>query len=191
MGLSRAAVLPATSLSIRTRRPTLSGSPRKIVLTLLLAAIAALYGLFAADNAQEGRVIAIKDGDTLEIIAEGKPVRVRLAEIDTPEKAQPWGMNAKQILSDLCHEKQARIVEQDRDRYGRVVARVYCEGVDANAELVRQGAAWVYRQYAADPALFNLEDDARQASRGLWALPAEQRIPPWEWRRQHPRGKSG
>lgn len=166
-------------------------NPRKALIALLIAAVLGAFGLFVAEDEKDGQVISIKDGDTLEIMDSGTPVRVRLAEIDTPESRQPYGTKAKQVLSDLCYDKQARIVERDRDRYGRVVARVYCEGVDANAELVRQGAAWVYRQYADDPALFALENEAREDARGLWALPPDQRIPPWEWRRQHPRGRSG
>lgn len=74
-------------------------------------------------------------------------------------------------------------METDRDRYGRTVGRVYVGGMDVNAELVRQGAAWVYRHYAKDPALFALEDEARAAKRGLWTLPEAQQIPPWEWRK--------
>ena len=50
-----------------------------------------------------------------------KQVRVRLAEIDTPESRQPYGERAKQALSDLAFGKQARVVVQDTDRYGRTV----------------------------------------------------------------------
>lgn len=35
--------------------------------------------------------------------------------------------------------------------------------------MVRQGMAWVYRRYATDPALYQAEDAARAARRGLWA----------------------
>jgi len=58
----------------------------------------------------------------------------------------------------------------ERDRYGRVVGRVFVDGLDVNAEMVRQGHAWVYRQYAKDESLFTLENEARAAMRGLWAL---------------------
>ena len=53
--------------------------------------------------------------------------------------------------------------------------------IDVNAEMVRQGAAWVYRQYNHDPSLVRLEQEARDARRGLWALPEVERTPPWEW----------
>jgi len=48
---------------------------------------------------------------------------------------------------------------------------------------VKQGAAWVYRQFARDRSLLTLEAEARAAQRGLWGLPETERCPPWDWRR--------
>jgi|tagenome__1003787_1003787.scaffolds.fasta_scaffold20941564_2 nuclease-like protein len=79
--------------------------------------------------------------------------KVRLAEIDTPESGQPYGSRARQALSDLAFGKSARVVAQDTDRYGRMVGRVYVGSLDVNAEMVRQGAAWVYRRYSHDASL--------------------------------------
>ncbi len=58
------------------------------------------------------------------------------------------------------------------------------DDLDVSAELVRRGAAWVYRKYAKDQNLYKLEDEARSAKRGLWSLTEAQRMPPWEWRRR-------
>jgi endonuclease YncB( thermonuclease family) len=130
-----------------------------------------------------GRVVGITDGDTLTVLDEARrQTKVRLAEIDTPEAGQPYGSRAKQALSDLAFGKSVRVVVQDTDRYGRSVGRVYAGFNDINAELVRQGAAWVYRKYNRDPSLLRLEQEAREARRGLWALPDAERTPPWEWR---------
>ena len=74
------------------------------------------------------------------------------------------------------------MVVQDTDRYGRTVGRVYVDSLDINAALVKRGAAWVYRQYSRDPGLLVLEQQAKAAKRGLWALPPAQQIPPWDWR---------
>ena len=71
---------------------------------------------------------------------------MRLGEIDTPERKQPYGTRAQQALSELAYNKQARVVVQDTDRYGRTVGRVYVGSLDVNAEMVKQGAAWAYRQ---------------------------------------------
>lgn len=132
-----------------------------------------------------GKVIGITDGDTLTLLnSSHQQIKIRLAEIDTPESGQPYGTRSKQLLSDLAFGKQVRVEVIDRDRYGRTVGRVFVGEKDVNADLVRQGAAWVYRKYAHDKTLFALEENARQEHRGLWALPETQRIPPWEWR--HP-----
>lgn len=137
-----------------------------------------------------GRVVGIADGDTLTLLTpEKRQVRVRLAGIDTPERAQPYGSRARQELSDLAFGKEADVAVQDNDRYGRTVGRVRTGGLDVNAEMVRRGAAWVYRQYNRDPSLPALETEARAAGRGLWALPEAQRVPPWEWRRAGAAGR--
>jgi Micrococcal nuclease (thermonuclease) homologs len=134
-----------------------------------------------------GKVVSISDGDTLTLLvpdgASYQQVKIRLGEIDTPESKQPYGSRARQALSDLAFGKQARVVVQDTDRYGRKVSRVYVGGIDVNAEMVKQGAAWVYRKYAQDQALYRLEEQAKAAKRGLWGLPEAQRCPPWDWRK--------
>ena len=130
-----------------------------------------------------GRVVGLADGDTLTLLtAERRQVRVRLGEIDTPESRQPYGTRAQQVLSGLVFGKDVRIVVQDTDRYGRTVGRVYTGPQDVNAEMVRQGAAWVYRQYSHDAGLLRVEAEAKAARRGLWALPEAERTAPWEWR---------
>jgi endonuclease YncB( thermonuclease family) len=68
------------------------------------------------------------------------------------------------------------------DRYGRTVGRVYVDGRDMNAGLVRAGYAWIYQKYATDRSLYRVEAEAKAAQRRLWALPETQKAPPWEWR---------
>jgi endonuclease YncB( thermonuclease family) len=108
-------------------------------------------------------------------------VKVRLAEIDAPEKAQPFGKRSKQSLSDLCYKKTANLEIQTRDRYGRSVATVTCNGINANVEQVKRGMAWVYDQYVRDQMYYALQTDAINSHLGLWADPNP--MPPWEWRR--------
>jgi endonuclease YncB( thermonuclease family) len=88
-----------------------------------------------------GRVMGIADGDTLTLLVNREQVRVRLAEIDTPELHQPWGSRARQSLSAIAFQQTATVVVQDIDRYGRTVGRVYVGALDVNAELVRRGDA--------------------------------------------------
>jgi endonuclease YncB( thermonuclease family) len=114
----------------------------------------------------QGKVVGVSDGDTLIVL--------------TPEKSQAYGQRSKQSLSDLVFGKQVRVKQQDRDRYGRVVGRVYVGSLDVNAEQVKRGMAWVYRKYAKDRSLFKLEEEARAAKIGLWSNPHA--MPPWEHR---------
>ena len=130
----------------------------------------------------QGKVVHITDGDTLTILTNAnEQVTIRLAGIDTPEKAQPFGNKAKQALAALSFQKQASVEVETKDRYGRTVGRVIVNGKDVNAELVRQGMAWVYRKYTNDQKLYALEAEAKQAKRGLWA--SDKPVEPWLWRK--------
>jgi endonuclease YncB( thermonuclease family) len=165
-------------------RPDWSIRISLVALLLMMAHAAAAVEII-------GRVVGITDGDTLTVLSDlRQQTKVRLAEIDTPESGQPYGSRARQALSDLAFGKSVRVVEQGTDRYGRTVGRVYAGSVDVNAEMVRQGAAWVYRQYSHDVSFLRLEQEARETRRGLWALPEAQRTPPWEWRAAE-RGRRG
>lgn len=128
------------------------------------------------------KVVGVSDGDTITALCAGnEQVKVRLAEIDAPEKDQPFGTRSKQVLSDLCFGRAAEVVPQTTDRYGRTVARVRCDGQDASEQLVRSGMAWVFDRYVKDRSLYPLQDEAREARRGLWGDFGP--VPPWEWRR--------
>lgn len=149
-----------------------------------LFVLAIVFSGFAVAGTLVGKVVAIADGDTLTLLTpERQQIKVRLAEIDTPERSQPYGKRARQALSDLAFGKQATIESHEKDRYGRTVGRVYVNGVDVNRELVSIGAAWVYRQYNRDKSLLAVEAEARAAKRGLWSLPEAERIAPWDWRK--------
>ncbi len=95
-----------------------------------------------ADENIYGRVVSVADGDTLTILdAEFQQHKVRLAGIDAPEKAMPFGQVSKQKLAEICFEKQAEITIVNIDRYGRTVGDVVCDGVHANEEMVKGGYA--------------------------------------------------
>lgn len=133
--------------------------------------------------AENGRVVRVLDGDTIEVLTtDNKSIRVRLLEIDAPEKKQAFGQKSKDALEAICAGKNAELIHTDTDRYGRTLARVYCGGADANLVMVERGMAWAYVRYAKDPAILKAEKDARRARRGLWVDKAP--IPPWEFRRK-------
>ncbi len=129
-------------------------------------------------------VVGISDGDTLTarcgVPGSYQQVKVRLAEIDAPEKAQAFGHRSKEALSDLCFHVVAEVHSEGTDRYGRTIARVTCRGRDASAAQLQSGMAWVFTRYAKDPALPPLEREARAARAGLWR--DAEPVPPWERR---------
>lgn len=149
---------------------------------LVAIAFAVLTTVSSADTLT-GRVVGVSDGDTITLLVERQQLKVRLVEIDAPEKAQAFGNRSKQSLSDMCFDKEAQILEKGKDRYGRTLGRVSCDGIDANAEQVRRGMAWVYDNYVTDHALYQLQNEAKAASRGLWSDPDP--VPPWDWRRRY------
>jgi endonuclease YncB( thermonuclease family) len=125
-----------------------------------------------AETVHEGKVVRIVDGDTLVLLVDEKQNKIRLSDIDTPEKKQPFGTRAKQAVSELAFGKQARVVEVTVDRYGRIVGRVYVDGIDVNRELVARGYAWVNRKYSDDAELLRLEAEAKQKSEEIYTASA-------------------
>ena len=130
-------------------------------------------------------VVGISDGDTLTARCNteraSSTLKVRLAEIDAPERAQRFGRRSKQHLSDICYRKTAEIRPIATDSYGRTVAHVTCARIDASDEQVRAGMAWVFARYAPrSSALYRVEHDARSARRGLWV--DRNPVAPWQWR---------
>jgi endonuclease YncB( thermonuclease family) len=101
-------------------------------------------------------------------------------EGDAPERSQPFGKRSRQSLSDMCAKKRARVSWTEKDRNGRTLGRVWCGGIDTNAEQVRRGMAWVFDRHVKDRSLYPLQDAAKADRLGLWADAAP--IAPWEWR---------
>src|SRR5690349_8205515 len=97
-------------------------------------------------------VVAIVDGDTLKVrCGERAQQVVRVAQIDAPEKGQPWAEQSRQALAGLCFMVKAEVRASGRDRYGRTVALVNCRGEDAGAAQVHAGMAWASTRYKPDP----------------------------------------
>jgi endonuclease YncB( thermonuclease family) len=162
---------------------------RPAIAALLLVTYLTLPdAVFAKQNRKviRAQVLQIVDGDSVTVSMGGGLVRVRLGEIDAPEGDQPFAVESRQSLFDLCLWTHAELSSISKDHYGRMLARVKCNGVDVNAEQVRRGLAWVKEvrdQSAKDKKLVKLQDEARTSKRGLWSR--ESPTPPWEWRPFH------
>lgn len=147
----------------------------------LVLALALLTPLSAFPTEWTGTVVGISDGDTVKVLtAQKKQIKIRLTEIDAPEKKQAFGTQSKQSLSDICFKKSVVVNDKGADKYKRTLGRLLCNGINANAEQVKRGMAWAYRQYLTDPAIADLEQAAKTSKLGLWA--DENPVPPWEFR---------
>jgi endonuclease YncB( thermonuclease family) len=141
----------------------------KAVLALLLFLHASLPN---AAEILEGRVVGVHDGDTITLLMAGnQQVKIRLAQIDAPEKDQAFGQRSKQSLSDMVINKNIRVEKDTIDKYGRTVGTIFVDGLDANREQIKAGMAWVYRKYLRDQSLLQVEEEARRAKIGLWSDP--------------------
>ena len=129
-----------------------------------------------------GKTVAITDGDTFKLLtADSTLYRVRLANIDCPERRQPFSKRAKQFASDAIFGKEVCIEVLSTDRNGRLIANVFYDAnLVLNEEFLKAGLAWHFRRYSRDPGLQQLEDRARKAKVGLWIT--QDAVPPWEWR---------
>jgi endonuclease YncB( thermonuclease family) len=135
-----------------------------------------------------GKVVGVSDGDTITVLRDKQPEKIRLYGIDCPEKRQPFGKRAKQFTSKLVFGKVVEIEPVATDRYGRTVAFVRIENITVNEELIKEGLGWVYVRYCTLPLCAEwqgLESEARLDKCGLWREQGE--IPPWEFRRQNRR----
>ena len=159
----------------------------RIVKSLFIAFLL-VVAVLARAEAITGRVVGISDGDTITVLdAQRVQHKIRLAGIDAPEKAQPFGNRSKESLSDLAFNRTVTVETDKRDRYGREVGKVLVDGRDVNLIQVERGMAWHYKAYEreqspSDRKLYEAaESDARAGRRGLWR--EADPIPPWEFRK--------
>lgn len=132
---------------------------------------------------QSGKIVAVKDGDTVVILEEGfSQNTLRLAEVDCPENSQPFGKNAKQFTSNEIFGKYVSYQNLGKDRYGRIIAKIfYDNGKYISEELIKNGLGWWYFKYSKNQKLGALEFQAREKKIGLWI--DKNPIEPWNWRK--------
>lgn len=129
-----------------------------------------------------GKVVGIMDGDTFKLLtADSTLIKVRLANIDCPEKKQAYSAKATEFTSKAIFGKMVTVKVQSKDRYKRYIVNVIYDGsLSLCHELVKNGWAWHYVQYSKDKTLQQMEDKARKSKVGLWQDPNP--VAPWDWR---------
>ena len=135
-----------------------------------------------------GLVVGVSDGDTITVLVDKTPYKIRLVGIDAPESRQAFGQASKQHLSALVYKKPVTVLWDKKDRYCRTLGKVMVDGTDVCLEQVKAGLAWHYKRYASEqPAQDRAdyaaaEDKAKGERIGLWS--DAQPTAPWEWRRE-------
>ncbi len=141
-----------------------------------------LVSLTSSAQTLTGKVVGIMDGDSFKLLtADSTLVKVRLANIDCPEKKQAFSAKAKEFTSNAIFGKTVTINILKTDRYKRYISNVtYNDSLSLCHQLVKNGLAWHFVRYSNDSTLQLLEDTAKENKVGLWQDPNP--IAPWEWR---------
>lgn len=145
------------------------------------------YNTLIPNHLKKVKVIGIKDGDTIEVLTDGKKETVRLFAIDCPESSQPFGKAAKKFTSDICFGKYVNVEPQPkRDQYNRILGTVFIDDtICLNKELLKAGYAWHYKRYSNNETYSYLENTAHSKHIGLWQ--DTDPTPPWNWRKENKR----
>lgn len=147
---------------------------KKMVLYTIL-----LMGLFPISALAEWKVkvVDIFDGDTLIVSLDGRAEIIRLFGVDSPEKEQPFGLEARSFTSDLVSGRVIRVEPIGKDRYEMV--KVYYKDKCLNEELLKAGYAWYHTNGSIDQNWVQMEQQARKGRKGLWS--EDNPVPPWEY----------
>jgi endonuclease YncB( thermonuclease family) len=170
----------------------------------LTALALGLFSLASSAATLSGRVVAISDGDTVTVQdPRSKKHKIRLAGIEAPDSAQPYGDRSKQHLADLVLNQSVSVEWQKYDAYGRKFGKIMVAGrhacpalqpdcprtLDVGLAQLVAGLAWHYRhtegeQRPQERAAYSFaEKVARRKHVGLWADTGP--VPPWQWRNEH------
>ena len=129
------------------------------------------------------KVARVIDGDTIQVLSDGRQYTVRLIGADTPETKHPtktvqhFGAEASAYTKAALEGRTVQL-ETDRtgdtvDRYGRLLRYVYLDGQNFNARLISEGYAHAIRgfRYSKRASFIRLEEAAKRLGKGLWSPP--------------------
>lgn len=137
---------------------------------------------FAADLTP--KITYFYDGDTVKIKDAISEYKLRLTDIDAPERNQTYGKKARRALIDLCENADLRVYIIGIDRYQRNLGKLICDNHDASVYMIKNGHAWFNRRYSMDYTLDVAEQESRANQLGLWKR--KNPTPPWIWRQKNP-----
>jgi micrococcal nuclease len=149
----------------------------RAALLLFLSMAACSLPVFALE------IIYFYDGDTVKLKDAGLEYKLRLTDIDAPERNQTYGKKSRRALMQFCKNTSVNVYISGTDKYKRSLGKLHCNSLDASEFMVKNGHAWFNRQYSMDYTLNLAEQEARNNKRGLWK--SKKQTPPWVWRKNH------
>jgi endonuclease YncB( thermonuclease family) len=129
-----------------------------------------------------GKVIGIKDGDSIELLVEDEIIIVDFKGVDCPEYKQPFGKEAVQFTRAMCMGKQVVLESAYENKYKKYLADVILpDGKNLSQEILKAGLGWHRTTLSKKADLYALEQQARKQKIGLWIQ--ENPEAPWEYRK--------
>lgn len=156
---------------------------RKLYIVLIFCILLPSPDVIHADQFN-AKVVKVIDGDSIMVVSKKGKMEIRLYGIDCPEYDQPFSRKAKAFTKSEILGKKVTVEKINKDRYGRLVALISCQGRTINRQLVKVGLAWVHPRYCKRTVCNQWQKDeysARDAKVGLWSQ--DHQTPPWVWKR--------
>ena len=150
---------------------------------LILSALAVFFSAAGFAVELEGKVVAVIDGNTLQIVCQNDQTHIiQLMGIDSPELSQEYGQESKKYLEKIALGKKVTVSIEGKDRRGNPLAVVMVNGKrDLRVDLLEEGLAWTSEKNPL-PDLEKCRTRAENKAMGLWRQ--DNPTPPWTYRRQ-------
>jgi endonuclease YncB( thermonuclease family) len=145
--------------------------------------MAAFLPSCALANDLAPKITQFYDGDTVKIQDGLNAYKLRLTDIDAPERNQSYGKTARRALAKLCQNANIQVYLSGIDKYQRNLGKLSCNNQDVSVFMISNGHAWFNRRYSMDYTLDLAEQAARTNKIGLWKR--KNPTPPWQWRQHH------
>lgn len=150
-------------------------------ITCCLALISLPACVYADDLSP--KITYFYDGDTVKIEQGLHVYKLRLTDIDAPERNQGYGKTARRALTKFCKNADVKVYLSGIYKYERSLGKLSCNNQDASVFMISNGHAWFNRRYSMDYTLDLAEQSARANKLGLWER--QNPTPPWQWRQHH------
>lgn len=150
----------------------------RFIYFLLVALIILIFLSFKAHAAPV--ITYYYDGDTVKIVDNLTEYKLRITDIDAPERNQTYGKKSRRALRQLCDNTNIQVIIKGVDKYQRHLGELICNQQDVSAYMLNNGHAWFNKRYSNKAELAQAEKHARIKKLGLWQ--DEKPMAPWVWR---------